>query len=250
MWECCWRRHANTRSSARIVAALPGAASFWPELRFGRRRSALRVLPRHTAPAAPVSTRTPELKDRACPTPGALVQQLCRAIGRHGSHVRSSVITETGPVSLALAMSPEAPEVGGVGLTVGELSPLPCVKSSVAPTEMAITNSPATAIKSHFKPLPLFGGGPGSGAAGGAPPLSVRLTRWRLLCAWHGLLRLPPPRQRLPRTGSRLRRARRIRWRWQTHSHPLVSRKSQLPRLRKAQPSCRMLLDSTVHQLR
>ena len=49
-------------------------------------------------------------------------------------------MTDTGPVSLALAMSPEAPVVGGEGLVVGELSPLPRVKSSVAPTEMATTS--------------------------------------------------------------------------------------------------------------
>lgn len=77
-------------------------------------------------------------------------------IGRHGSHVGSSVMIVTGPVSFALAISPAA---GGFPVAVCVVPPpLSRVKSSVAPTDMAITNNTATPINNHFR---LFFGGAG-----------------------------------------------------------------------------------------
>lgn len=76
-------------------------------------------------------------------------------IGRHGSHVGSSVMTVTGPVSFALAMSPAA---GGLPLAVCVVPPPPSrVKSNVVPTDMAMTSSTATPISNHLRLLFLGG---------------------------------------------------------------------------------------------
>ncbi len=77
--------------------------------------------------------------------------------------VGSDVITATGPVSFALAMSEGAPDVG---VAVDPSSP-ERVTNRVTPTEMAITSSTATAIKSHFTLLFWFGGGCGGPHPGG-----------------------------------------------------------------------------------
>jgi hypothetical protein len=60
----------------------------------------------------------------------------------------------TGPVSFALAMSL------AVGVVVSP-PPEPRVTNNVTPTVIAMTRSTETAISSHFRLLPCFGGGGG-----------------------------------------------------------------------------------------
>lgn len=78
----------------------------------------------------------------------------------------------TGPVSFALAISPLA---GGflVAVWVGPLLPLR-VKSSVAPTEIAITKRTATPVSSHFRLLFLGGCGGGRPHSAAAEALDWR----------------------------------------------------------------------------